>query len=89
MKTTCSVESWNSHFQKFFKGNKPSIDLLIKKLQHMQKRSEIRLSETNSHCHMVTQNKVSLQRAARAQETLTTPIREGCLYEHLLAILPL
>ena len=84
MKTTCSVESWNSHFQDFVAGKKPAINKLVKKLQNQQKLCELWFNEERSHRNLITHNQMSLAKATRAREALVVPIKEDALYEHLL-----
>ena len=86
MKTTCSVESWNSHFQKFVAGNNPPVNGLIKKLQNQQKLCELRVNKERGHRKLITQNQMSVARSARSREALSVPIKEGAEYEHLLSI---
>ena len=86
MKTTCSVESWNSHFQKFVAGKNPPVNGLIKKLQHQQKLAELQVNEEQGHRKQSTPNQAAIAKASRAREALSTPIKEGAEYEHLLNI---
>ena len=86
MKTTCSVESWNSHFQNFVAGKNPPINGLIKKLQNQQKHCELQFDKEQRHQKQKNQNQMSIARASRAREALSIPIKEGAEYEHLLNI---